>query len=441
MPRVYRQNILLTETKNLPKVKSFLETVATNNSPKSADIYLIGLAYFQTFLKENKNKDLETILKPLENYRIDKYQLFQEFINYFNGNLKPRSIKSYLTGVRVYLGTHKIYLEAREYKYRVREPKIKINRKEPLDVNDITKILLECTNKRLKAFLFVIATGGSRARETISIRLKDIDFDSIPTKINLRAEFTKTGEQRYFFITDEATTQLKNWIEWKYRKRDNPANNLERRDTDYVFAVYNTRNPNHDGVYKTLSDEFNALLTSLGMDQRKEGMTRRQITFHDFRTFVYSIVSDLDYNYAEWLLGHKHSTYWQKKPEDKKQKYLECQKYLRFILPLQNLGRSFEAQMKEKDSQIAELDKQVKSLMKIKEIDEVGSERLIDKLEKRIDYLEKQREERMDEVEKWQKEMTSLISSSYALAGGSLDKVKSLWSILEKKKQLSKGIT
>lgn len=364
--REYRQNILLTETKNLPKVKSFLDTVATNNSPRSADIYLIGLAYFQTFLKEKKNMNLETILKPLEKNKIDKYELFQEFINSLNGNLKPRSVKSYLTGVRVYLGTHKIYLEAREYKYRVREPKIKINRKEPLDPNDITKILLECSNKRLKAFLFVIATGGSRARETISIRLKDIDFNSVPTKINLRAEFTKTGEERYFFITDEATTQLKNWIEWKYRKRDNPANNLERRDTDYVFAVYNTRNPNHEGIYKTLSDEFNTLLASLAMDQRKEGMTRRQITFHDFRTFVYSIVSDLDYNYAEWLLGHKHSTYWQKKLEDKKQKYLEYQKYLRFIQPLQNLGRDIESKMKEKDTQMQLILEQLRELQKFR---------------------------------------------------------------------------
>lgn len=354
--RVYTQNILLTETKELPKVRTFLDTISKNNSPKSAQIYLFGLAYFQTFLKQNKNKDLETILVPIEKNRIDRYELIQEFINYLNnGNLKPRSIRSYLTGVRVYLGRHKIYFLPQEYKYRVVEPKIYRNNKEPLEVADIRKILLACSNKRLKAFLFVIGTGGTRASETISIRVKDIDFTTTPTKITLRAEFTKTGKERYFFITDEATLHLKNWIEYKYRKRDKEENNITKHDTDYVFAVYDTRNPFHQGVYKTLSDEFNLLLKSIGMDKRREGMTRREITFHDFRTFVYSQVSDVDYNFAEWLLGHEHSTYWQKKEDVKKQKYSECMKYLRYIDPLENLGRDVESKLKEKDIVLEQL--------------------------------------------------------------------------------------
>ena len=45
--REYKQNILLTETENLPKVKFFLDSL---ESEATRRIYRIGLAYVETFL-------------------------------------------------------------------------------------------------------------------------------------------------------------------------------------------------------------------------------------------------------------------------------------------------------------------------------------------------------------------------------------------------------
>ena len=71
-------------------------------------------------------------------------------------------------------------------------PKIYREDEEPLDVEDIRKILLSCNNRRLKTYLLVLASSGARAIEGLAIRLKDIDFTNNPTKIHIRKEYTKT---------------------------------------------------------------------------------------------------------------------------------------------------------------------------------------------------------------------------------------------------------
>lgn len=363
LSREYLQTIALTETKNIPKVSNFLNTISGNRSKNSANIYHYGLAYFQTFLKEKRRTDIGSILQPLRKERVDRYVLIQEFINYLNKRkLSPKSVKSYLTGVRVFLGTQKIYLPSHEYKYQVKEPRILRINKEPLDVGDIRKILLNCESKRLKAFLFIIASGGTRAGETLSIRLKDIDFESTPTKINLRAEFTKTGKERYFFISDEGTTYLQHWISHKYRKRDKPEYNKIMKETDHVFAIRDMTNPNLGLLYQAVSEEFNELLHTLKMEKRSEGNGRRTIKFHDFRSYVYSQISDIDYNFAEWLLGHEHSTYWSKRDEVKKQKYLEYMKYLRYIESLETMGKETAEKLKENEILISQLQHKVSKL-------------------------------------------------------------------------------
>jgi integrase len=63
--------------------------------------------------------------------------------------------------------------------------------KEALDKEDITKILNGCSDLRLKTYVILLASTGLRATEALSIRLKDLDFESNPTKLALRGQYTK----------------------------------------------------------------------------------------------------------------------------------------------------------------------------------------------------------------------------------------------------------
>ena len=58
-----------------------------------------------------------------------------------------------------------------------------------------------------------------RAVEALSIRIKDLDFESNPAKVFVRGEYTKTKADRIVFLTQEVTQQLKSWLDYKYRTR------------------------------------------------------------------------------------------------------------------------------------------------------------------------------------------------------------------------------
>jgi integrase len=125
-----------------------------------------------------------------------------------------------MAGLRSYFAYYNIDAVPSKFKRKVKMPKIYRNDEEALDVQGIKNILLVCTNRRLKAYIMVLASGGFRAVEAFAIRLKDIDFSSSPTKIRVRKEYSMTRVSRDVYISDEATRFLKDWINWKYKNKD-----------------------------------------------------------------------------------------------------------------------------------------------------------------------------------------------------------------------------
>src|SRR2546423_6639047 len=102
-----------------------------------------------------------------------------------------------------------------------------------IDDSDIRKILLSCNNRRLKTYILCLASGGMRAMEALAIRLKDIDFSVTPTKIHIRKEYTKTKVSRDIYISEEATTHLKQFIDFKYRiQKDHPSQTRIKNQED-----------------------------------------------------------------------------------------------------------------------------------------------------------------------------------------------------------------
>jgi integrase len=120
-------------------------------------------------------------------------------------NITSSSIKLYIAAIRSYLAYHDIDVMPSKFKRKVKMPKMHREDEEPLDVSDIRKILLSCNNRRSKAYLLVLASGGMRAAEALAIRLKDIDFIVNPTKVHIRKEYSKTKTARDVSISDEAT--------------------------------------------------------------------------------------------------------------------------------------------------------------------------------------------------------------------------------------------
>ena len=343
----------------LPKVKSFLESIG-RNSKKSKNTYQSGIKHLHEFLKvKYPEKTAESILSSLKVMEIDVYELLNDFVSYLiQLKLAIPSIYLYDYAIRSYLQYHDIDIIPSKFKRRIKMPKHYREDEEPLDITDIRKILLACTNKRLRSYLLILASSGLRAQEACALRLCDIDLSSVnPTKIHVRKEYSKTKVSRNVYISDEVTHYLKQWIDWKYR--DKGEWTKQKNEDDLIFSVYNISNePNPLHLYAKMALEFEKLLAIIEMDDRKEDglQKRRKITLHSFRRYVDTTISDqAGKDYAEWFLGHKKSPYYTKKEPERREIYAtKCMKYLTFLdyTMLEATGKNIEAKLSEKETEI-----------------------------------------------------------------------------------------
>jgi integrase len=259
----------------------------------------------------------------------------------------------------------------------------------------------------------LLASTGMRAVEALSIRIRDIDFDSSPAKLTVRGEHTKTKVDRYVFLTRETVEQIKKWIDYKHRERricykdKETGKSLEEyripnKDiNDFLFSVrqnnydHNTNTNSFNRInnfYTTLVVQFEKTLDRNGMGSREEGIKtrriRRKITLHSFRRFVKTTISDLGYaDYSEWFIGHSGSTYWRKKDNEKAEIFKKIEPYLTF-LNIQQLNRQ-GADLETKIEELQDINQVLREKDKMKE-DVIAnlSDKLI-MLSERLDAVER----------------------------------------------------
>jgi integrase len=367
--------VAINELLKIPLVKAFLDS-SGRNSIKTRKSYASALAHFQNFLNQKyPGYNCETILKPLVENKINIYELLDSFVSYIlmimtttKTKISSKSITFYLAALRSYFAYYDIDVIPSKFRRKVKVPKITREDEQAIDVEDIRKILLSCHNRRLKAYLLILASGGLRALEGLAIRLKDLDFSASPTRVHIRKEFTKTKVSRDIYISDEATRFLKQWLEWKYNNERSSRNIKENNpDDDLIFTISDSKIP--QSFYPKVVLEFQKLLKVVNMDERKEGMRRRKITLHSFRRFCKSVISNqVNQDYSEWFLGHSKSPYYTIKESERRGIYAtKCMKYLTFLdyTTLDAAGKSIEAKLSEKDQEIQAMKEKMSEMEKL----------------------------------------------------------------------------
>ena len=348
---------------------------------------------------------VDSLVLQIKQGKQDPYNLLNCYAAYLkNCNICALTLKQRVVTVKNFFENCDIEISPRRFKLKVKLPKIIRKMKEALSKDDIIQILNICDNIRLRTYVILLAATGMRAVEALSIRIKDIDFDSNPAKLIMRGEFTKTKTDRTIFLTEEVTQQLKSWLDYKYRTRrvchkDKQNGKLiteyrtpNRMDTDLVFAVYQDSNrPNPDFLYDDFSKSFARTLDRSGKGSREDNNHgRREITLHSFRRFVKTTISDLGYaDFSEWFIGHSGSTYWTKKDSEKAEIFLKIEPYLTFLnIPqLERQGADIQSKVEE----LEQLNQSMRDRDKMKD-DAIAhlSDQLI-ALTTRLDSIEKQR--------------------------------------------------
>jgi hypothetical protein len=175
----------------------------------TAQTYYFALDYFNGYLVQ-KNYNIQTVIDALIQKKLDIYKLLNGYVSYLkdetkNGHdMSGKTVKIYVAAVKSYLQYNDIDISPVKFKYQITMPPIYTEGEEPIDANDIREMLNRCTNRRLKAYILVLASSGMRAVEALAIRLRDIDFDSgSPTETRIRKEYTKTMQPCQVTIAED----------------------------------------------------------------------------------------------------------------------------------------------------------------------------------------------------------------------------------------------
>jgi integrase len=383
---IFHSNVLkislsTTTTKlqiNSTSITKFIKNVGIRNK-NTAKQYQSRLLFFERFVKEhyhnnntlinNNESYVDKLIHQLKDEELDPYDILNDFCLFLqnNYNLSSITFRDKITTVKTFFEYNDIEISPRKFKLKVRFPKIVLRHKEAIDKEDIIKILNGCSNLRLKTYVMLLAATGCRAVEALSIRNKDLDLESYSqqqqVKLTIRGEFTKTKVDRHVYLTREIVEQLKIWLNFKYRTRrichkDEVTGKTiteyrtpENNPNELVFSQYQVDNPRPDILYENLAIFFSKTLDRIGMGSREDGNEmRRKITFHSFRRFAKSTISDLGYaDYSEWFIGHSGSTYWRKKDNEKAEIFNKIEPYLTFLnIPqLERQGADLQTKIEE----------------------------------------------------------------------------------------------
>jgi len=347
-------------------ITSYIKNVSTMNKT-TAYHYFSRLKDFKNFIADEYDSRLsiDNLLLKIKKGDQDPYDLLNGYAAYMkNRNISALTIKQRIVTVKNFFEYCDIDISPRRFKLKVKLPRIIRKKKEAISKEEIIEILNVCDNIRLRTYIILLAATGMHAVEALSVRIKDIDFDSNPARLFVRGEFTKTKTDRTIFLTKEAAQQLKSWLDYKHRTRrvchqDKQMGKViteyrtpDKKGTDLVFAVYQDSNiPNPDFLYDDIGRSFANTLDRSGKGEREDGNhRRRQITLHSFRRFVKTTISDLGYaDFSEWFIGHSGSTYWTKKDAEKAEIFRKIEPYLTFLnIPqLERQGADIQTKVEE----------------------------------------------------------------------------------------------
>ncbi len=187
-----------------------LKWLETYSSPSTVRAYKWGLEQFFKALgfKDSLEENARAYLSQKRNYEEDLKAYFV--------NLKgkpPKSVDICLTAVKMFLMENGVELPAifwRRLKGRRKGSRALMLDKVPSNA-ELRRILSHMDVKGKSLFL-VLASSGMRIGEALKLQVDDVDLTSEPARINIRGEYTKTGNPRVAFISFEAKEALEEWL-------------------------------------------------------------------------------------------------------------------------------------------------------------------------------------------------------------------------------------
>ena len=322
-------------------LEGFLDAVyVRSHSDETIRAYRNGVRKFEKFLHETYQSSLEEIVRRIRSNELDVYQILRDFVvNQDKLGFKPRTISLSVNAAKGYLRYCVIKIYSEDFKQVVRMPRKLPTNEIPL-TKEVLLRLLRNVSPKLQTVILVATASGLRIGELAQLKVSDIDFKCNPTKLNIRAETTKTRTPRETFLTSEATNALKDYLK-RYHGWDEEDSNSNFNDKEifgrtsmYSGKLRQNSKLKYSIVYATKTLLQKSLETSIKKIPElnmKNADGIHVIHFHAFRKFFRTTVGNaIGRDFAEALMGHGFymDTYYQLPEEKKRQMYLDAEPHL-----------------------------------------------------------------------------------------------------------------
>ncbi len=319
--------------KKTDMIKTFLDKKLHDN-PSTRNCYRVNIQTYFKLLKKDMNSYFSSDLNVYEDDLIDVYNILKK-----EQKRKALAIRTFFNGPKQFMFFYDKRLKDLDFWETL---KARTKNAEPesdeaiLNADDIKNILSH-GNACSRALFLMLASSGRRIGEILALTPDDINTNAHPTTLNIKKgldrDSTKSGQKTPIcFISDEATTAYKTWMEERdeYLKASLNKGNTGKNKNDprcFPFSYHNALT-----IWRNLLMRANLVKFERVKDKWTGKMNKKIIRSHRgertlqhphcLRKFYRSYLGDADL--GEYLMGHGTMltrAYRQMKKEDLAAKY------------------------------------------------------------------------------------------------------------------------
>lgn len=266
--------------------------------PATKELYQYALIKFFKSVYGDKAE-----LEPsCDKYFLEKRDYEADIKGFFvsvKDKLAPKTVYIFLAIVKTFLVMNKVQLDASFWKLLNSKIENHAISEETVPSKEQLRQILTHMDSKGRALYLTLISSGMRINEALSLELSDVNFDTTPTRINIRSQSTKGGLKRITFISSEATVALKEWLKIRDEflktavSQSKPNSKSLNDKCVFPFCDIAARNILQNALYKSRLN---------GVDSTTK---RSKIHPHVFRKFFRSQMgSAIQLDVTEAIMGH-----------------------------------------------------------------------------------------------------------------------------------------
>jgi integrase len=305
----------------LGRIEKFLNMFSSKNTIIA---YRWSLKEFFKTIYNIEIEDFSKLEKIADKYFKEKRKYEEDIEKFFIAikDRPPKTIRLAISSIRTFLIENGV--ELKEAFWRRLRKRIKGSRALTLDKvpnnNELKQIILHMPIHG-KALTLLLLSSGMRIGEALKLKVEDIDLEKEPARINIKGEYTKTGNPRIAFCSKEAKELLKEWLKIReqYLKQAFERSRVYQKDKEdprlFPFEL------------PVFYEIWEKAVKRAGYEKIEERTNRQLLHVHCLRKFFRTRMATLiPVDIVEALMGHSQyldSVYRRYSVEDLEQFYTQ----------------------------------------------------------------------------------------------------------------------